>query len=60
MPQHLCIAGLDAKDVVGVHTYCRDDVLEVIDARYLTKLPKERRARPRRAASVNHTTGGNA
>lgn len=41
MPQHLCIAGLDAKDVVGVHTYCRDDVLEVIDARYLTKLPKD-------------------
>ena len=40
MPQHLCIAGLDAKDVVGVHTYCRDDVLEVIDARYLAKLPK--------------------
>src|SRR5699024_6635804 len=40
MPQHLCLAGLDEKDIVGVHTYCRDDVLEVIDARYLTKLPK--------------------
>ena len=34
------ITGLNAADVIGVHTYCRDDVLEVIDARYLTRIPK--------------------
>lgn len=40
MPQNVEITGLNAADVIGVHTYCRDDVLEVIDARYLTRIPK--------------------
>lgn len=39
-PQNVEITGLNAADVIGVHTYCRDDVLEVIDARYLTRIPK--------------------
>lgn len=39
-PQNVAITGLNAADVIGVHTYCRDDVLEVIDARYLTRIPK--------------------
>lgn len=39
-PQNVEITGLNAADVIGVHTYCQDDVLEVIDARYLTRIPK--------------------
>ena len=39
-PQNVEITGLNAADVIGVHTYCRDDVLEVIDARYLARIPK--------------------
>lgn len=39
-PRNVEITGLNAADVIGVHTYCRDDVLEVIDARYLTRIPK--------------------
>ena len=39
-PHIVRIAGLDPRDVVGIHTYCRDDVFEVIDARYLTRLPQ--------------------
>ena len=39
-PQNVEITGLNAADVIGVHTYCRDDVLEVIDVRYLTRIPK--------------------
>ena len=38
MPQSVRIAGLDPADVIGIHTYCRDDVLEIIDGRYLTKV----------------------
>ena len=38
-PHIVQIAGLDPQDVVGIHTYCRDDTFEVIDARYLTRLP---------------------
>lgn len=38
MPQSVSIQGLNPDDVIGIHTYCRDDVLEVIDARYLTKV----------------------
>ncbi len=38
MPQSIRITGLDTADLIGIHTYCRDDVLEVIDARYLTKV----------------------
>ena len=34
------ITGLAPADIIGIHTYCRDDVLEIIDARYLTRLPK--------------------
>ena len=32
--------GLAPEDVVGIHTYCRDDCFEIIDARYLTRLPQ--------------------
>ena len=39
-PQNVEITGLAPADIIGIHTYCRDDVLEIIDARYLTKLPK--------------------
>lgn len=38
MPQAVRIRGIDARDVIGIHTYCRDDMLEVIDARYLAKV----------------------
>ena len=40
LPRGLEITGLDPADIIGVHTYCRDEVLEVLDARYLTRLPK--------------------
>lgn len=39
-PQNVEITGLASADIIGIHTYCRDDVLEIIDARYLTRLPK--------------------
>ena len=39
-PQNVTITGLDPADIIGVHTYCRDEVLEVIDARYLRKVEK--------------------
>ena len=39
-PQNVEITGLAPADIIGIHTYCRDDVLEIIDARYLTRLPK--------------------
>lgn len=38
LPQGVRIEGLDPKDIIGIHTYCRDDTLEVIDARYLAKV----------------------
>ena len=38
MPQNLTITGLDPQDLIGIHTYCRDDKVEVIDARYLRKV----------------------
>ena len=37
-PQNVTISGLDPAAVIGIHTYCRDEELEVIDARYLTRL----------------------
>lgn len=40
-PHIVIITGLNRADVVGIHTYCRDDRFEVIDARYLTRLPKQ-------------------
>lgn len=40
-PHIVTITGLNRADVVGIHTYCRDDRFEVIDARYLTRLPKQ-------------------
>ena len=40
-PHIVAITGLNRADVVGIHTYCRDDRFEVIDARYLTRLPKQ-------------------
>lgn len=39
-PRNLTISGLDMADVIGLHTYCRDDAFEVIDARYLKKPPR--------------------
>lgn len=36
----MTITGLRTEDIVGIHTYSRDEQLEVIDARYLTRLPK--------------------
>ena len=38
MPQSVRIEGLDPADVIGIHTYCRDEDIEVIDARYLAKV----------------------
>ena len=40
MPHNVTITGLRGEDIVGIHTYSRDEVLEVIDARYLARLPK--------------------
>lgn len=40
MPHNVTITGLRTEDIVGIHTYSRDERLEVIDARYLTRLPK--------------------
>ena len=37
MPRAVQIEGLDPADIIGIHTYCRDEALEIIDARYLTK-----------------------
>ena len=39
-PHILQITGLHREDVVGIHTYCRDDTFEIIDARYLARLPQ--------------------
>lgn len=41
LPRSVRIEGVDPRDVIGIHTYCRDDTLEVIDARYLTKVKTE-------------------
>lgn len=38
-PHLLHLKGLDARDVVGVDSYCRDDRLELIGLRYLARLP---------------------
>ena len=38
MPANVTIAGLDPASVIGIHTYCRDEDIEVIDARYLAKV----------------------
>ena len=46
-PQNVTITGIAPADLIGVHTYCRDDRLEILDARYLTRLPKiEKAAKP--------------
>ena len=37
-PTNVTITGLDKADLIGIHTYCRDDAVEVIDARYLKKI----------------------
>lgn len=39
MPQNVTITGLDPARIIGIHTYCRDEVFEIIDARYLAQLP---------------------
>ena len=38
MPANVRIEGLDPDSVIGIHTYCRDEAIEVIDARYLAKV----------------------
>lgn len=38
-PQNVVIDGIDPKDIVGIHSYVRDGEVEIIDARYLKKLP---------------------
>lgn len=38
LPRAVRIAGVEPRDLIGIHTYCRDDRMEVIDARYLTKV----------------------
>lgn len=35
--QNVAITGIDAKDIIGIHTYCRGAGWEIIDARYLRK-----------------------
>ena len=40
IPHNVTITGLRTEDIVGIHTYSRDERLEVIDARYLTRLPR--------------------
>lgn len=37
-PENICIEGIPTKDLIGIHTYCRDADIEVIDARYLKKV----------------------
>lgn len=44
-PQNLRIEGLEPRSVIGVHTYCRDEGIEVIDARYLEEKPSSGRFR---------------
>ncbi len=39
MPANVRIEGLDPDSIIGIHTYCRDDAVEIIDARYLAKVP---------------------
>ena len=36
-PQNVTIEGINPQDLIGIHTYCRDDDFEVIDARYLRR-----------------------
>lgn len=38
MPQSVEIEGLDPRFIIGIHTYCRDDALEILDARYLSRV----------------------
>lgn len=38
MPANVTITGLDPASVIGIHTYCRDEEIEVIDARYLARV----------------------
>lgn len=46
MPRSVQIEGLDPADIIGIHTYCRDDALEIIDARYLTKVKEKGNPHP--------------
>lgn len=39
MPANVRLEGLDPESVIGIHTYCRDEAVEIIDARYLAKVP---------------------
>ena len=45
-PQNVVIEGIPAKDIIGIHTYCRDDRVEVIDARYLKRVAVPARPNP--------------
>ena len=50
-PQNLRIEGLAPQAVIGVHTYCRDEGIEVIDARYLEEHPSGGRMRRKASPS---------
>lgn len=39
-PQNVRITGILSGDLIGIHSYCCDDQLEVIDARYLRRVEK--------------------
>ena len=38
MPANVRIEGVDPASIIGIHTYCRDEEIEIIDARYLAKV----------------------
>lgn len=37
MPQNVSIDGIAPQDIIGIHSYCRDRELEIIDVRYLRR-----------------------
>lgn len=37
-PQNVTINGLEGADIIGIHSYCGDEDVEIIDARYLKKV----------------------
>ncbi|MDD4849071.1 MAG: hypothetical protein PHO10_00060 [Gemmiger sp.] len=45
-PNLVEIAGLDNRDIIGIHTYCCDEEWEIIDARYLHRPPPRPRPAP--------------
>ena len=61
-PQNVEITGLAPADIIGIHTYCRDDVLEIIDARYLTscrRLRQPSKPFPKQSRKKSCSVGAN-